>query len=104
MITPDETLAGLFTRLEQELAEVTVQHSSEGTEYRRRDRPFAAVGERGVEVRLHPEVAEAARRTSHTTPSGRGPDWIRFEPPSVDRFVLDRARAWFLSAWRAAER
>ncbi len=101
---PADTLSGLFARLAEELSEVTVSASTEGTEYRRGDRAFAAVADRAVEVRLHPEVAEAAQRTSHTTASSRGAGWVRFEPPSVDGFALDRAGAWFLSAWRAAER
>jgi len=104
---PADTLSGLFARLAEELSEVTVSASTEGTEgteYRRGDRAFAAVADRAVEVRLHPEVAEAAQRTSHTTASSRGAGWVRFEPLSVDGFALDRAGAWFLSAWRAAER
>ncbi len=101
---PADTLSGLFARLAEELSEVTVSASTEGTEYRRGSRVFAAAGDSAVEVRLHPEVAEAAQRTSHTTASSRGAGWVRFEPPSVDGFALDRAGAWFLSAWRAAER
>lgn len=99
----DVSLAALFARLARELADVVVA-SVEGTEYRRGDRVFAAVADGCAELLLHPEVAEAATRTSHTTPSGRGSGWVRFEPPVVDVFALDRARAWFLSAWRAAER
>ena len=98
-----DTLIDLFARLAEELAEVTVSASPEDTEYRREDRAFAAAGDSAVEVRLHPEVAEAAQRTSHTTASSRGAGWVRFEPPSVDGFALDRAGAWFLSAWRAAK-
>ncbi len=101
---PDDALAGLFERLAKELAEVTAADSPKGMDYRRGDRIFAAVDGGAAEVRLDPEVAEAATRTSHTTISGRGPGWVRFEPPSVDTFALDRAGAWFLSAWRAAER
>lgn len=101
---PADTLIGLFERLAQELSEVTVAGSTESPEYRRGERVFAAVADGAVEMRLHPEVAEAAQRTSHTTVSGRGAGWVRFEPPSVDGFALDRAGAWFLSAWRAAER
>jgi len=100
----DDTLASLFAGLVQDLPEVTVVDTAGGSEYRRGDRAFAATEDRAAELRLHPEVAEAARRTSHTTPSKRGPGWVRFEPPSVDGFALDRAGAWFLSAWRAAER
>lgn len=101
---PDNGLAGLFERLATEVADVTVAATRGLREYRRGDRAFAAVEGGVAEVRLNPEVAEAAQRTSHTTSSTRGPGWVRFEPPSVDQFVADRAAAWFLSAWRAAER
>ncbi len=101
---PGDTLADLFERLARELADVSLVDSPNGSEFRRGDRPFAALAGPGVEVRLHLEVAEAATRTSHSTLSRRGPGWVRFEPPSVDTFALDRAGAWFLSAWRAAER
>ncbi len=101
---PNDTLAGLFERLAGDLSDVATADAPRGLEYRRGDRAFAAVADGTAEVRLHPEVAEAATRTSHTTLSGRGPGWVRFEPPSVDTFALDRAGAWFLSAWRAAER
>jgi len=98
------TLAALFARLAGEVAEVTSADVLEATEYRRGARTFAVVEGRAADVRLNPEVAEAARRTSYTTLSTRGPGWVRFEPPSVDEFAMDRAGAWFLSAWRAAER
>jgi hypothetical protein len=100
----DDGLAGLFQRLASEVADVLVVATPSVTEYRRGDRPFAALEGGVAEVRLNPEVAEAAQRTSHTTSSTRGSGWVRFEPPSVDEFVMDRAGAWFLSAWRAAER
>ncbi len=98
-----DTFSGLFEGLAQDLADVTVADSPKGTDYRRGDRIFAAVDGGVAEVRLHPEVAEAATRTSHTTLSGRGAGWVRFDPPAVDKFALDRAGAWFLSAWRAAD-
>ncbi len=100
----DGTLAALFQRLASEVNDVNGVVGPEGTEYRRGERTFAVVVDRIAEVRLNPEVAEAAQRTSHATVSTRGPGWVRFEPPSVDQFVTDRAGAWFLSAWRAAER
>lgn len=104
VIGPDESLAALFERLATEVADVTVAAAQGLREYRRGNRAFAAVKGGVAEVRLNPEVAEAAQRTSHTTSSTRGPGWVRFEPPTVDAFALDRAGAWFLSAWRAAER
>lgn len=100
----DGTLAALFQRLASEVMDVSGVVGPDGTEYRRGERTFAVVDDRAAEVRLNPEVAEAAQRTSHATLSTRGPGWVRFEPPDVDAFALDRAGAWFLSAWRAVER
>lgn len=98
------TLAGLFATLADELGGVTVKRSSGIVEYQRGDRAFAVVDGPSVDVRLRPEVAEAVQRTPQTSRSKRGPGWIRFEPPEVDQSVVDRADAWFRSAWRLAER
>ncbi len=96
------SLPDLFTALAAKLGEVNADVRGELTEFRRGDVRFATVDARAAELRLHPEIAEAARRTPSTAASQRGPDWVRFEPPEVDRHALDRAEAWFLSAWRAA--
>jgi hypothetical protein len=95
-------LAGLFQALTAKLDDVHVELRGELTEFRRGAKRFATVDGAGAELRLHPEVAEAARRTPSTVVSPRGPEWIRFEPPHLDHHALDRAEAWFLSAWRAA--
>lgn len=94
----------LFAALAARLGEVEADVRVEMTEFRRGDVPFATVDSRAAELRLHPEIAEAARRTPSTTVSRRGPDWVRFAPPEVDRHALDRAEAWFVSAWRAADK
>jgi hypothetical protein len=98
-----ESLAELSAALAEELGGVTADRTGGRIEYRRGPRGFMVIDGPAVEVRLYPEVAEAVRRTPHVTASSRGPDWIRFEPPAIDRSVLDRADAWFRSAWRAAE-
>jgi hypothetical protein len=59
------------------------------------------VGDR-AEFRLDPRVAAAALRTPDTEPSPRGTDWIAFAPTVVDDHAVDRAEAWFLSAYRRA--
>lgn len=64
--------------------------------------PFAALTEHEIEVRLEPLVATAALRTPDTTESPRGPGWVRFAPPALDRFAADRAVAWIEHAWRHA--
>ena len=69
-------------------------------------RAFAAVSADGAiaEFRLDAAVADAALRTPDTARSRRGSDWVRFSPGSPDDHALDRAEAWFGSAWRRAER
>jgi hypothetical protein len=61
-------------------------------------RPAADV----IELRLGPEIAEAARRTPDTHPSQRGDDWVRFAPRDWDKHAADRLEAWFRVAWRLA--
>lgn len=59
-------------------------------------------GQEILEVRLRPDIADAALRTPDTTTSKRGAGWVRFAPRDIDAQVMDRAKAWLLSAWRAA--
>jgi hypothetical protein len=65
--------------------------------------PFAALTAGAVELRLRPEVAEAALRTPDVVPSPRGSGWVLFGPPVLDGFARDRAAAWLESAWRFAD-
>ena len=99
---PFDSLADLFTALAAKLDEVNTELRGDVAEFRRGDVRFAAVDDAAAEVRLHPEIAEAARHTASAGSSERGPEWVRFAPPEVDSHALDRAEAWFLSAWRAA--
>lgn len=86
-------------------ADADVERSAAGgTEFRRGRRMFAWASGRSAELLLHAEIAEAAARTPDTALSDRGTGWIRFTPPEMDSHALDRARAWFLSAWRAADK
>lgn len=82
----------------------SAEPSGGGTEFRRDGQAFAFAERNVVDVRLDPEIAEAALRTPSTSPSSRGADWVRLAPEEEDatQMDLDRARAWFLSAWRAA--
>ena len=65
--------------------------------------PFAILGADGVELRLDTRIAVAAARTPDTAPSGRGPEWVRFNPRTVDPHAVDRLEAWFtLGARRAS--
>ncbi len=101
------TPAELLTEAGESLAGVSATvDASGGLIWDRTGRPFATAGADGltVEFRLDPAVAAAALRTPDTNPSRRGQDWISFRPESLDEHALDRAEAWFGSAWRRAER
>lgn len=68
-----------------------------------RDETLFAVSAQGrLEVRLPADIADAALRTPDTTASPRGGGWIAFVPRTAERHVADRARAWFVTAWRNA--
>jgi hypothetical protein len=97
-----DTLRQLFDDLAAQAGAETGD-SGGGCEYLRQGRAFAAIEGDAAEIRLDPEIADAVKRTPATGPSSRGPDWVRFTPPELDRHALDRAEAWFLSAWRAAD-
>lgn len=97
------TLRELFDELADKAGADTAASPS-GCQYLRDGRAFAAIDTDAAEVRLDPEIAEAVLRTPSTAASPRGPGWVRFAPPEFDQHARDRAEAWFLSAWRAAER
>jgi hypothetical protein len=61
---------------------------------------FAALAGGTAEFRLSPVVAAAARATPDAGASARGADWVAFSPGELDRYALDRAVAWFGSAYR----
>jgi len=68
------------------------------------DAPFAILAHDGVELRLDARIAAAAARTPDTAPSGRGPEWVRFNPRAIDPHAVDRLEAWFtLGARRASD-
>ena len=73
-------------------------------EYHRGGRPFAAVDPGGAWAVFHltPTVAAAALRTPDTEPSTRGRGWVTLRPAILDGHAVDRATAWFESAWRAS--
>jgi len=104
---PEGDLADLLARLATETRAPDgeapeVQQTTGGAAYRRSGRPFAIVRSRSLDIRLRPDVAEAARRTPDVTASEQGPAWVRFTPATLDRYALDRATAWFEFGWRHA--
>jgi len=100
------TLRELLTAAGVALVDVSVTSAAHGLVWDRTGRPFATSSADGLtaEFRLDPAVAVAALRTPDTKPSRRGPDWISFKPAGLDDHALDRAEAWFASAWRRADR
>ena len=55
-----------------------------------------------IELRLGPDIADAAARTADTHASERGDAWIHFAPRDWDDHARDRIEAWFRVAWRRA--
>ncbi len=101
-ISADMTLEQHLQDLVDEAGDVTVVESASGREYRRGGRPFAVDEAGAVELRLGPDIAEAAMRTPDSGPSSRGEDWVRVAPHEWDDHALDRLEAWFRVAWRFA--
>jgi hypothetical protein len=96
------TLLEALTAAAAALPGVDGRRTAGGTEWLVRGRPFAAVAGDVAEYGLDPVIARAALGTPDTVRSSRGPDWVAFRPPELDRFALDRAIAWFGSAHRRA--
>jgi hypothetical protein len=73
----------------------TVEYHQAGVVFARRD---------GSELsfRLRPEIVDAALRTPDTARSPLGAEWVVLTSTATDSFTLDRARAWFQTAWRLA--
>jgi hypothetical protein len=93
------------TGLEEFLAGIASEagaNASSGGEFQRGGQPYAAVSGNSAEFRLDPEVAQAALGTPSTTSSSRGAEWVRLTVNEDNPHDYDRARAWFLSAWRKA--
>ena len=101
------TLTDLLVEAAEPLPDVSASvHPAGGVLWDRVGRAFAAVSADGAvaDFRLEGAVADAALRTPDTMRSRRGPDWVSFRPETLDDHALDRAEAWFGSAWRRAER
>jgi hypothetical protein len=96
------TLRAVLDEAVADLDEVEVVSSGDDVEWRRGERPFAAMAGAAAEFRLDPLVAKAALRTPDTHPSARGEAWVRFDPAVLDDHGVDRAEAWLASAWRRA--
>jgi hypothetical protein len=97
----DLTLSDVLAAAAEDLPDVTAAATADGTTtWSRGGAPFAVLADAGAEFRLDPLVARAALRTPETQVSIRGADWIVFAPAILDEGAVDRAEAWFLSAYR----
>ena len=90
-------------RLAELAAEAEDVRTTDKHEYSRSGTVFAVNPSAGViELRLGPEIGEAAARTADTTVSTRGDAWIRFAPREWDDHARDRLDAWFRVACKLA--
>jgi hypothetical protein len=95
-------LPALAAEVAAGLEDVEVSGDGGVVVYQRKGSVFARVTSDALELRLPEDIAEAAVRTSDTLAvPGRG-GWVRLVPAEAERHVVDRARAWFQTAWRHA--
>jgi hypothetical protein len=100
---PGERIAELVASIAPFLDEVTSEPSAGGRMvYRRGRTEIARADGQALEVRLPPDIADAATRTPDTLMIDGEAGWIRFTPRSDEPHVADRAEAWFRTAWRHA--
>jgi hypothetical protein len=99
---PATRIAELVASVAPFLDDVDVTADGGRTVYRRGEVEIARADRVAFEVRLPPDIAEAAARTPDTEAVAGQPGWIRFTPRSDERHVADRAEAWFRTAWRHA--
>ena len=98
----DLTLAEVLAAAGEDLDGVTSAAAGQETTWSAGGHVFATLTGDWAEFRLAPAVARAALRTPDAAASPRGPDWVSFAPDGIDDPAIDRAEAWFLSAWRQA--
>jgi hypothetical protein len=97
-----ESSAEAVDRLAGELEEVRRRDFGKAVEYDRAGIVFAAREAGRLSFRLRADIAEHALRTPETSKSGRGREWVTLGSEATDTFTVDRAAAWFESAWRLA--
>ena len=98
----DLTLRDVLTAAAEELPDLRRVDMAQTATWAVGPTIFATLDQARAEFRLDPMVAGAALRTPDTEPSTHGPDWVAFAPPTLDDEAVDRAEAWFLSAYRRA--
>jgi hypothetical protein len=97
-----ESPAEAMDRLAVQLAGVRRLEVGNAIEYDRAGVLFAARNAATLSFHLREEVVSAALNTPGTARSARGADWIALAVTTdgADKFTVDRAAAWFESAWR----
>jgi hypothetical protein len=72
------------------------------TIWKRSGLPFAVLSADAgtAEFALETIVARAAARTPDAMESDRHGGWVRFQPAAIDDYAVDRAVAWYQSAYR----
>jgi hypothetical protein len=97
---PAESPSEAIDRLAGELEGVGRREAGKAVEYDRAGTLFATWEVGRFAFRLREDIVAAALRTPDTAPSARGSDWVALVPAAPDSFTLDRATAWFETAWR----
>ena len=97
-----ESPAQAVDRVAGELEEVRRREVGTAVEYDRAGIVFAAREAGRLRFRLRADIAEHALRTPETSKAPRGREWVTLASDVTDTFTVDRAAAWFESAWRLA--
>jgi len=100
--TPGSGLAERLAEVADEMDGVTRRTAGDAVEYLLNGVLFAVAHADRAELRLKPDIADAALRTPDVRPSPRGGGWVELAPRDVDAFAIDRAESWFESAARLA--
>lgn len=96
------SLASTLAGLANDLDDARVLISGGSMSWIRDETTFAVLEGSSVDLRLDRAVAAAALKTPDTATSERGPEWVRYAPPTLEGHDLDRLRAWFMLAHRRA--
>ena len=97
-----ESPAEAIDKLAVELDGVARREAGQAVEYDYAGVVFARGDGVELSFRLRSEIVAAALRTPDTARSPLGAEWVALASTSKDSFTLDRARAWFQTAWRLA--
>ena len=103
---PDAS-SGLVPLLEEtasELGGVLPRRDAGGITWIVDARPIASVEGPVASFRIGREIGAAARNTPDASASALGPDWVAFQPATLDGHARDRAVAWLAAAHRLARR